>query len=411
MASTIAAGTTSTTALVYTADTSGILQLQTNGTTTAATFDTNQNMGLGVTPSGWTGGPAEQFKYYGSVWNNSDSSFHISENAYFNGSWNYINGSSASATNYYQSTGTHNWRYAPAGTGSLTWTTAMTLDNNGNLGLGVTPSAWASGYTSLQIGQKGNSITSYGAGSNVLITSNCYYNVNWNYGLGTSTAASSYTQAGGVHQWAIAPPGTGTFTPTLAMTLDNSGNLLVGTTSTLGGTLSVTTGSVSWAGWFQQRQGSGSSVLLVEYSASAPNNSTDYFGLFRDNAAQRIQLRSNGGIGNYSGNNVNLSDETMKKDITPAKSYLSILNQIPVVTFLFNDQIDTETNLGVTAQSVQAVAPELVGTMDVGTKEEPNIKLAIYETDLKYAMLKAIQELSAQVTTLQSQVAALTPKA
>ena len=43
MASTISAGTTTTTALSYSADTSGVLQLQTNGTTTAVTIDTSQN--------------------------------------------------------------------------------------------------------------------------------------------------------------------------------------------------------------------------------------------------------------------------------------------------------------------------------------------------------------------------------
>ena len=135
--SSISSGTTLTTALVQTADTSGVLQLQTNGGTTALTLDTSQNAGFGVTPSGWTGGPATQFKYGGSVWNNSDSSFHISENAYFNGSWNYISGTSASATNYFQSIGTHNWRYASAGTGALTWTTGMTLNNSGSLVFGV----------------------------------------------------------------------------------------------------------------------------------------------------------------------------------------------------------------------------------------------------------------------------------
>ena len=43
MSSTISAGTTLTTALVQTADTSGVLQLQTNGGTTALTLDTSQN--------------------------------------------------------------------------------------------------------------------------------------------------------------------------------------------------------------------------------------------------------------------------------------------------------------------------------------------------------------------------------
>jgi hypothetical protein len=44
--SSIAAGTTLTTALVSTADTTGELVLKTNGTTTAVTIDTSQNMAI-----------------------------------------------------------------------------------------------------------------------------------------------------------------------------------------------------------------------------------------------------------------------------------------------------------------------------------------------------------------------------
>jgi hypothetical protein len=44
--SSIAAGTTPTTALVSTADTTGELVLKTNGTTTAVTIDTSQNMAI-----------------------------------------------------------------------------------------------------------------------------------------------------------------------------------------------------------------------------------------------------------------------------------------------------------------------------------------------------------------------------
>jgi hypothetical protein len=48
MASTISAGTTSGTAIAIAGDTSGQLQLQTNGTTTAVTIDTAQNVGIGT---------------------------------------------------------------------------------------------------------------------------------------------------------------------------------------------------------------------------------------------------------------------------------------------------------------------------------------------------------------------------
>ena len=49
MASSISAGTTSATALVHTADTTGALQLATNNGTVAVTVDTSQNVGIGTT--------------------------------------------------------------------------------------------------------------------------------------------------------------------------------------------------------------------------------------------------------------------------------------------------------------------------------------------------------------------------
>jgi hypothetical protein len=53
MASIISAGTTSGTALNMAGDTSGVLQLATNGSTTALTINTSQNVGIGTT-SPWS---------------------------------------------------------------------------------------------------------------------------------------------------------------------------------------------------------------------------------------------------------------------------------------------------------------------------------------------------------------------
>ena len=49
MASTISAGTTAGTAIAIAGDTTGNLAFQTNGTTTAMTIDTSQNVGIGTT--------------------------------------------------------------------------------------------------------------------------------------------------------------------------------------------------------------------------------------------------------------------------------------------------------------------------------------------------------------------------
>lgn len=55
MASTISAGTTSGTAIAIAGDTSGQLQLQTNGTTTAVTITTAQDVGIGTSSPNLSG--------------------------------------------------------------------------------------------------------------------------------------------------------------------------------------------------------------------------------------------------------------------------------------------------------------------------------------------------------------------
>jgi len=108
---------------------------------------------------------------------------------------------------------------------SQTLTQAMLIDASGNLGLGVTPSAW-NGVTGIQ--------SSYGALSGNITTNilnNAYYNGGWNY-TSTGTAAF-YQQTTGKHLWYTAPSGTaGTaITFTQALTLSAAGNLLLGGTS------------------------------------------------------------------------------------------------------------------------------------------------------------------------------------
>ena len=119
-----------------------------------------------------------------------------------------------------------------------------TLDSSGNLGLGVTPSA-TSGGKSLEIGYVGSSVMSTAAGQ-MNMTANVYYNAGWKY-AGTGTALL-YQQSGtGVNAWYTAASGTAgnAITFTQAMTLDASGNLMVGTTSTSSGLTLVRSGSDS----------------------------------------------------------------------------------------------------------------------------------------------------------------------
>jgi hypothetical protein len=108
---------------------------------------------------------------------------------------------------------------------------SMRLDSSGNLGLGVTPSAWGSVFKSFDISQAAIS----GTGGGALVESgNAYFNgTSWLYKVtGTATRVELNAGASGA-AWYTAPSGTAgdAISFTQAMTLDASGNLALGTSS------------------------------------------------------------------------------------------------------------------------------------------------------------------------------------
>jgi hypothetical protein len=157
---------------------------------------------------------------------------------------------------------------------------------------------------------------------------------------------------------------------------------------------------------------------LFQSSATALNcyrtatGGSGVFGVYSDEGGAktiRAYIKCDGGLANYSANNQNLSDERLKKDIALAGDYLAKICAIPVRTFRYKTQEDNEDlTLGVIAQEVQQVAPELVSDEGFGLGEEDRQDyLSIYQTDLKYALMKCIQEQQALITQLQADVAAL----
>lgn len=120
-------------------------------------------------------------------------------------------------------------------TGAMTFATnsveRIRLDSSGNLGLGVTPSAWAAGIKAIDASLCGGFV---GTSGGVNVISNAYYNgSNWIYKSSTYASYYEQNQANqGNHTWFTAPSGTAgqPVSFTQAMTLDASGNLLVGGT-------------------------------------------------------------------------------------------------------------------------------------------------------------------------------------
>jgi hypothetical protein len=137
----------------------------------------------------------------------------------------------------------HKWRLSNAD--------AMELDASGNLGLGVTPSAWGSGTRAIEIQQFGTRVASVSGGSGqtgIQINLGTYHNgTNWLYAV-TSAPVAQYEMSGaGAHIWKVAAAGTAgnAITFTQAMALNASGRLLLGTTTDDGVNLLQVAGSAS----------------------------------------------------------------------------------------------------------------------------------------------------------------------
>jgi hypothetical protein len=151
-------------------------------------------------------------------------------------------------------------------------TERMRLDASGNLGLGVTPSAWGGVFRAMQITLGASISGQSNSQSTVHIAGNTYWDSSNVARYIGNEPAQRYRGSLGAHEWYTAPSGTlgNAITFTQAMTLDASGNLQIGqTTDTYNEASRVVVGINGATNSFISMRGGGTSFGYIFASSAA----------------------------------------------------------------------------------------------------------------------------------------------
>ena len=397
--------------------------------TTKATLNSSGNLGLGVTPSAWSGLKAIQVENASLAgWTSDKTAMYLSANSYYDGSnFKYI--SNGAANQYRQQAGAHVWYNAASGTAgnAITFTQALTLDASGNLLVGKTVTtnttpgiAISSGlYAATASSTSTNLATNNGAALNLINSSATDGNFS-NIGAYNSNGLV-------VSQIDFINVNHASRTGDIAFLTHNGSSLLERARITAGGYSKFSNAGTyqgSTGSYHELRQSADETIAFVTntansldgtvrgirvlYNNATPNNTTNNFLYCDDSTQLRASIRSNGGLANYQSNNVDLSDARTKKDIAPAASMWDKIGALEIVTYKYNDQTHDDVNVGVIAQQVESVEPVWVDTDGFGETPEGEEPLkTVYTKDITFAAIKALQEAMARIEKLEAEMAAL----
>jgi hypothetical protein len=281
-------------------------------------------------------------------------------------------------------------------------------DASGNVGIGVTPeSSWDANITVLRIGPQTvirSGDTDYSDAT--FIATNVKQLAGVNTYIQTDTA-SQYSQQGGKHYFSVAPSGTAdsAISWTTAMTVDNSGAVLINRTgTTYSERLSINGGTAGYA------------VHTVKDSTGAQG----HFVFSNPNGAVGT-IFTNGTSTSYNTS----SDYRLKENVTPMSGSIDRLKQLKPSRFNFIADADKTVD-GFLAHEAQAIVPECAtgekdgmkmeeyevtpAVMDgetvvteavMGEREVPDMQ-GIDQSKLVPLLVGAIQELTARLEALEA---------
>jgi len=447
MASIISSGTTSGTALNMSGDTSGVLQLATNGTTTAITVNTSQNVGIGTTS------PNKPLSVYGGdgyiQMLNASTGTGNTDGAFIG-----VEG------------GTTALRIVNQENDVISFSTnglaneRMRIDSSGNVGIGITPSSKLHVYgNEIRVQQDSsyyslfntagtrygyiqggagylNFVSEAGSANNLTFTTNSSERVridsSGNVGIGTTTMTNKLNVAGAIQSSSvltaveastvamsqesgfarIAAFGTDTATPGVldlmvistngsvqkGMRIDSSGNVILGsnTSTTANNVLNLWSPTSTLNGIYMQKNGQ----VEVQMGFKASTNTDFYIGTGSSTL---------GTYGVYLANTGNswtsVSDERQKDIIEPIENALTKVNTLRTVIGKYKHDADGVRRSFLIAQDVQAVFPEAVKV-----QEDEEALLGLSYTDVIPLLVASIKELKAINDTQAETINALTAR-
>ena len=283
---------------------------------------------------------------------------------------------------------------------NTTSTEVCRFDASGNVGIGVTPNTWSASYKFLMLPNGGSLFNDTSNG--------IYLGANYYALAGSKKIASGYAlnylldATAGAYKWFTSTAGAGTagdaVSLTQAMTLDASGNLLVGTTSALA------------SGSTFQNLGASRQVLTLKgddfgsYTAGVWNASTTNDGLFVYFGTE-TSLTVRGGISYNRGGGLvaynTTSDYRAKDIIGPVSNSGSLIDSLKVYVGKMKGATIERPML--IAHEAQEVAPYAV----TGTKDEVDAegKPKYQQMDasaLVPLLIAEIQSLRTRVQTLEA---------
>jgi hypothetical protein len=278
------------------------------------------------------------------------------------------------------------------------------LGSSGNLGLGVTPSAWDSGFRAFQVGRAAALWSPTNDAGGFYQSNNLYFDGS-NRRYLTNNFATEYVQTSGQHVWKTAPSGTAgdAISFIQAMTLDASGNLLVGTTAAAYATgEKISLINTSGSNGMGIAIGNTNNVGLGIYSGYTATGTATAVQFQDHNSVVRGSITVTTSATAYNTS----SDYRLKNTIAPMTGALAKVAALKPVTYKW--KADGSDGEGFIAHELQAICPDAVtGQKDAVDAEGKPVYQGIDTSFLVATLTAAIQEQQAIIEQLKADVAAL----